>query len=124
MIHLRLFETQAEFDAAKANLIKPWVSLTKENNRIDLSSYSSVPDASIEANIIMVSLNGYCLNEVDLGDGLLTDYKCEYVGTREYNGKEYYEYSFMGAISILAKLIVFVQKHAETNRYFVFQLIY
>ena len=52
MIHLRLFETQSEFEAAKANLIKPWVSLTKENNHIDLSSSISVPDASTEANIL------------------------------------------------------------------------
>lgn len=99
MIHLRLFETQAEFEAAKANLIKPWVSLTKENNHIDHSSSIS----STEANIIMASLDGHQLHGQDLGNGEIEYFKYEYVGTYEYDGKEYYEYrlSFNG-VSILA----------------------
>lgn len=96
MKHLTNFKTIADFNAKMSNLNKPNVSFVAENGK----TYVLADEA--EAEILMFSMTGYQLYGEYMGDGQITYFTFEYVGTKEYEGKEYYEYSFMGAMSILA----------------------
>ena len=96
MKNLRLFEAKAEYNSAKATLDKPNLSYVKNEDKV------YVLNNEVEAEILMVSMTGYQLLGGDMGDGQITYYTFDYVGTKEYKGKEYYEYSFMGAMSIFA----------------------
>lgn len=95
MKHLTNFETLTDLNAKKSSLAKPNVSFVTEDSKVYITNNG------FEAEVLMISLNGYQLYGEDMGDGEITYYTFEYVGTKEYEGKEYYEYSFMGAMSIL-----------------------
>lgn len=96
MKYLKLFDEQSAYNNAKATLDKPNVSYVIENDKV----YYLTDEA--EAEILMLSMTGYQLLGEVMDDGQVIYHTFEYAGTKEYEGKVYYEYSFMDAMSILS----------------------
>lgn len=96
MRYLRFFEQEQQRNAVKDSLLKPNVSYVVDSDKVYYLNNEA------EAEVLMVSLTGYQLYGEPMDDGSIMYYTFEYVGTREYEGTEYYEYSFMGMMGVLA----------------------